>query len=321
MFTKLKSWGESGGFTDEGWPRLKAAIEFGEAYESSVSKADLVHPHDFEAFWPEEPKEKSTHFNTLAQYQAWRNILIFGLETFSGQLSRKSTEIEDDKDIWLRLRDKCKQLGFGPVHENNLMALRRFAIKYDTSPEDVSQNWAETVQSDLCQSERKMFRAGIFAFEKARRRVEIRGEFGLSKVPFERLERKPSPNQEYPLPPQVKADFEQWTNLLAAGEPIGFRGRRRDPMSDNTLRQYRFAFSWYWRCFASLFPDQPDPDTVLLAEPRIVRKIFKIADDSACLRLKPSMKKGYFGKIIPFLQRWEPQLTQLDISMEKIDEG
>ena len=79
MFQKLKSWGNAGGFTDGNWPRLMAAIEFQEALGGDFGKADMFHPHDFEGTWRDDPQKVPEQFNNLAQYQAWRNILISGL--------------------------------------------------------------------------------------------------------------------------------------------------------------------------------------------------------------------------------------------------
>lgn len=310
MFQQLKSWGDVGGLPTGDWPRLQAAIEFHEAFGGEDRTGDMVHPHEFEDVWPIDPGEVPEYFSNRAQYQAWRNILIAGLESFSGQVSRKSEAQEAAKDDWMRLRDRCRELELGSVHENNLMALRRVANRFGTLPQMVDQKWAEGVQKNLDTSDRAVFRAGVGAFEKVRTNADIRRDFGLSDIPIASLDRKPSPNEETPLPPRIKADFEEWIGLLAAGEPVGFRGRRREPVAEVTLRSYRFAFAWYWRCFAMAFPDQPDPDTAALARQDVLDEISRFADETKGLCLKPSMKKEYFGKILPFLQRWNPQLIQ-----------
>lgn len=321
MFEQLKSWGAAGGLSDGNWPRLMAAIEFHGTFCGDGDNVDMIHPHDFEGTWPDYPQKVPEQFNNLAQYQAWRNILISGLEAFSGQKSRKSVALEEGKDAWIKLRDRCKELGFGSVHENNLLALRRFGLKVGLSPQEVSQYWAETLQKNLSKPERSIFRAGVAAFEKARANPGIQEEFHLSETPIERLQLKPSPNDEFPLPPRIKTDFEEWIFLLAAGEPVGFRGRRRNPAAETTLRTYRFAFAWYWRCFAVAFPDQPDPDTAMLACQDVLEDVARTADETKSLQLKSSMKKEYFRKILPFLLRWNPQLTLPKTTKERKNEG
>lgn len=310
MFQTLKTWGDTGGFAGGNPARLKAAIEFHEAFAGDGDHTDMVHPHDFEDAWPEEPQGVPDHFANPAQYQAWRNILISGLEALSGQASRKSVALEAGKDPWLRLRDRCRERDFGSVHGTNLLALRRFALRRGIMPSDVTQAWAEAVQQGLEKPERVMFRAGIGAFEKMRADPDIRGEFGLSETPIGQLQCKPSPNEEYPLPPRLKVDFEEWVGLLAEGEPVGFRGRRRKPIAGATLRQHRFAFFWIWRCFAVAFPDQSDPGTAELARQDVLDEIFKIADETKGLQLKPGIKKEYLGKTLSFLHQWNPQLVQ-----------
>lgn len=310
MFQQLKSWGEANGLPEGNWPRLKAAIEFHETLVCNGDLANIVHPHDFEDTWPHDLDDLPEHFSNPAQYQAWRNILISGLEAYSGQISRKSAVQEEAKDDWLRLRDWCREGEFGYVHENNLLALRRIALRLDIEPAGVTQDWAEKAQQGLEASQRAMFRSGVAAFEKARADPEIREEFGLTETPIGQLQFKPSPNEEQPLPPRFKADFEEWVGLLAAGEPIGFRGRRRRPVAEATLRQYRFAVAWYWRCFAVAFPGQFNPETAKLARQFVLEEISEIADKTKGLQLKPGMKKEYFSKVLPFLHQWNPQLVQ-----------
>ena len=310
MFQQLKSWGDTDGLPEGGWPRLKAAIEFHEAFACDGDHADIVHPHEFEDAWPHDLEDVPEHFRNPAQYQAWRNILISGLEVFSGQLSRKSVSQEEANDDWLRLRDLCRERDFGGVHENKLLALRRIALRLDIAPSRVTQDWAEKVQQGLEPSQRAIFRSGVGAFEKARSDPEIREEFGLTETPIGQLQFRPSPNEEQPLPPRLKADFEEWIGVLAAGEPIGFRGRRRKPVAEATLRQYRFAVAWYWRCFAVAFPDQFNPETAKLARQVVLEEISEIADEAKGLQLKPGMKKEYFSKVLPFLHQWNPRLVQ-----------
>lgn len=321
MFQTLMTWTENGVVAAGNPARLKAAIEFHEAFVGYDDHPEMVHPHDFEDAWPENPEEVPDYFANPAQYQAWRSILISGLEAYSGQESRKSFSLEEGKDPWLRLRDRCRELEFGSVHETNLLALRRFALKLGIMPVNVTQDWAELVQQGLGKSERAIFRAGIGAFEKVRANPCIRGEFGLSETPIGQLQCKPSPNEECPLPPRLKADFEEWVGLLAAGEPIGFRGRRRKPVAEATLRQYRFAFAWYWRCFAEAFPDQSDPDTAELSRQDVLNEIFRIAEETKGLQLKPGIKTEYLGKTLSFLHRWNPQLVQPVVRKKETNEG
>lgn len=310
MFQQLKSWCEANGLSEGGWPRLKAAIEFYETFSDNVLVPDTVHPHEFEESWPNDLENVPEYFRNPAQYRAWRSILISGLEAYSRQMSQKSASKEDAKDDWLRLRDWCSERGLGSVHESKLLALRRVALKREIAPSEVTQDWAEQVQKGLDQSQRAIFRSGIGAFDKARSVPEIREEFGLTETPIGKLQFKLSPNEEHPLPPRLKADSEEWIALMAAGEPIGFRGRLRKPVAEATLRQYRFAFAWYWRCFAFAFPNQLNPETATLARQFVLETISEVADNTKGLRIKPSMKREYLAKILPYLHQWNPKLVQ-----------
>ncbi|WP_027258674.1 hypothetical protein [Leisingera aquimarina] len=321
MFQQLKSWGDEGGLSEGGWPKLKAAIEFHEAFGSDRGTDDMVHPHQFEDVWLYDLEDVPGHFSNPAQYQAWRNILISALEAYSGLISRQSANQEEAKDDWLRLRDWCRERDFGYVHENNLLALRRVALRLDTTLTEVTQDWAEDVQKGLEQSHRAAFRAGVGAFERARAVPEIRRKFGLPETPIGQLQRKPSPNEKCPLPPRLRAAFEEWIGLLAAGEPVGFRGRRRKSVAEATLRQYRFAIAWYWRAFAYAFPEQSDPDPAVLADQQVLEETSRIADETNGLQLKPGIKKEYLGKIQPFLHRWNPRLVQPEVGKKEINEG
>jgi hypothetical protein len=309
MAKTLKTWGEGGGFREGNWPRLKAAIEFQEVLGGGFNSCSLNDPRTFEGEWSENPSRTPDHFSSPAQYRAWRHIMISGLEAFSGQISRKTQVAEEGKDNWLRLRDSCKKRGFGAVHENNLLALRRYALKAGVSPAEVTKPWAESVQKDLEQSERAVFRAGVGALDCVRTDDDISRTFNLSREPIGQLEKKLPPNAENPLPPILAAEVGAWLEGLKAGEPVGFRGRRRPPVSESLIRQNRFAIAWYWRRFSTVFPDESDPEMALLAASENVQRISRSCVEDGPQQPNPDFKVGYFKNILLFLQRWNPQLA------------
>ena len=313
-----KRWGDEGGYKSGNWPRAKAAHEFYDRFVGQAIYDEDANPLNFEQAWLREPEIMPVQFKNLPQYIAWRSIMIAGLEAFSGQTSldslQKTVENEARKDDWLRLREAFKELGGSQSQQRSLLSLRLVMLETGKSPVEVSRNWAEDFQLGLEKRERARFRIGLAAMDVALSHADIQREFGLDDTPIGPLSKKLSPNERRPLPPTLSEPFETWIKKQQDGESVGFRGRRKTPFSDNTIRKYRFAIAWYWRAFSGAFPGEQSPCLEDVASTDAVTDALAFSKTQPDLKLSAAQMGQYLGCFVPFLQQTNPRLSLSEVT-------
>jgi len=313
-----KRWGDDGCYKSGNWPRAKVAQEFYGHLSGQAIYDEEANPLNFERAWLRKPEVLPVPFKNLPQYLAWRSIMIAGLEAFSGQTSldsqQKAVRNEARKDDWLRLREAFKERGASQSQQRNLLSLRLIMLKVGKSPAGVSRNWAEDFQTGLEKKERALFRTGLAAMDVARSHTGIQREFGLDDTPLGPLTKKLSPNERRPLPQSLSEPFETWIKEQQSGEIVGFRGRRRTPILENTIRKYRFAIAWYWRAFSGAFPDEQSPCLEDVASTDAVTDALAFSKTHPDLKLSAAQMGQYLGCIVPFLQQTNPKLSVSEVT-------